>query len=196
MRKVNIVQGKVFPLGIDNVNTDQIIPAKWMKRLTTTGYEDGLFENWRTDPGFVLNEPTRQGGKFLLGGENFGCGSSREHAAWALRDSGIEVVVAPSFNEIHRRNLINCGLVPVLVDNEAFSVMLSAAKTDPELQFLLNLRELSIESPGYFKYTFAASRDDQQRLLAGEDMIDTTLQHKTEISEFEKRRPSWMPTVF
>jgi 3-isopropylmalate/(R)-2-methylmalate dehydratase small subunit len=186
----------VFPLGIDNVNTDQITPAKWMKKITSTGYEDGLFENWRTDPEFVFNDPVRQGGKFLLGGENFGCGSSREHAAWALRDFGIEVVVASSFNDIHRRNLVNCGLVPALVDHGAFSVILSAAKADPALQFELNLRELSIEVPGCFEYSFVVSKDDQQRLLAGKDLIDTTLQHKAEITAFEKHRQNWMPKVF
>jgi 3-isopropylmalate/(R)-2-methylmalate dehydratase small subunit len=196
MKKVNLVKGKVFPLGISNMNTDQIIPAKWMKRLESTNYGDGLFEYLRTNSEFILNDPARQGAKFLLGGKNFGCGSSREHAAWALRDFGIEVVVASSFDEIHRRNLVNCGLVPALVDDDAFAVMLSVAKTDPTLQFLLNLKELSIKAAGCFDYPFAVSAGDQQRLLMGEDMIDITLQNQAAINEFEKHRPSWMPKVF
>ncbi len=196
MEPVTVVTGRAVPLDRGDVDTDQIIPARWMKRVERTGYADGLFEKWRRDPDFVLNRPEYRGGTILISGPNFGCGSSREHAPWALRDYGFRAIVAPGFADIFRGNLPSSGLVPVQVAPEIAAALLAAATADPATEIVIDVVERSIDCPaaGVRDSPFHLDDSAHHRLVNGLDEIDLTLGRNEAITAYERTRSPWLPT--
>jgi len=194
MDPVRSVAGRALPLARADVDTDQIIPSHWLKRLERTGYGPGLFEAWRKDPAFVLNDPRYQGAQVLLAGANFGSGSSREHAVWALLDAGFMAVIAPSFADIFRNNALRNGLVPVVVDGNTVAKLVDAARRDPATIVEIDVESATVQAPG-IRATFALDDFSRTRLIEGLDDIAVTLRHEPEITGFEARRPEWLPRV-
>jgi 3-isopropylmalate/(R)-2-methylmalate dehydratase small subunit len=176
-----------------DVDTDQIIPKQFLKRIERTGYGEFLFYDWRQDPGFELNRPEYEGAKILLAGANFGCGSSREHAGWALQDHGFEVVVAPSFGDIFFSNAVQIGLVPVTLAHEDVKGLMRSVEGGGELA--VDLEAQSITDPHANVFTFTMDPFVRETLLQGLDAIARTLQHEEEIAAFETRSPARLQTT-
>lgn len=196
MQKVDKITGVAIPLDRSDVDTDQIIPAVWLKRVERTGFGEGLFSSWRQDPDFVLNKPEFQNGSILIAGPNFGVGSSREHAVWALMDHGIKAVISPRFGDIFRNNSTKSGLVPIVVDPEVGDLLLRAAAEEPGLEMTIDVasRTLSVPEIG-LEVQFPLDDFTQYRLLEGLDDIGLTLRNEEAITQFESSRPAWMPLV-
>jgi 3-isopropylmalate/(R)-2-methylmalate dehydratase small subunit len=196
MAGVQQISGRAVALNRRDVDTDQIIPAAWLKLVGRTGFADGLFSAWRADPNFVLNQPGADQAKVLIAGANFGCGSSREHAVWALQDYGFQAVVAPSFADIFRNNCVSSGLVPAQVSEAAAALLFTALAADPQAATVVDVaaRTVAIPSAGLSE-TFELSDFAQWRLLEGLDDIALTLRHDTSIEAFEGDRPTWLPLV-
>jgi 3-isopropylmalate/(R)-2-methylmalate dehydratase small subunit len=195
MDAVTTVTGRAVPIDRADIDTDQIIPAVWMKKIERVGYEDGLFQKWRRDPEFVLNRPERKGANILIGGPNFGCGSSREHAPWALRDYGFKVIIAPSFADIHRNNLPNTGLVPAIPAEDVWRKLIDATLADAAAQYTVDIVERTIDCPaaGVEAAPFFLDDAAHYRLINGLDLIDLTLALDAEIAAYEAKRPEWLP---
>ena len=194
MDKFTTHSGKVMPLRRSDVDTDQIIPAVYLKRVTRTGFEDGLFSAWRDDPGFVLNNPAHSGATILVAGPNFGCGSSREHAVWALRDFGFRVVLSPRFADIFRGNSGKQGLVTGVVSEHDLEKLWSAMDAAPGIAATVDLVAKNV-SIGEIAVPFDIDDYTRWRLLEGLDDIALTLRDEARIAEFEDRRESWRPTT-
>ena len=196
MNGVTRVSGRVLPLGRADVDTDQIIPASYLKRIGRTGFEDGLFAAWRRDPAFVLNDPRYRGATILVAGPNFGCGSSREHAVWALRDAGFRAVVAPSFADIFRGNCLRTGLVPVRLDGADVERLLRAVERDPATEIEIDVERGRVRAPGA-GIDAPLDLDDfaRHRLVEGLDDIGLTLRHEADIAAYEAQRAAWRPRV-
>ena len=194
MEPVRRVVGRALPLARADVDTDQIIPSHWLKRLERSGYGPGLFEAWRKDPAFVLNDPRYLGAVVLLAGANFGSGSSREHAVWALLDAGFRAVIAPRFADIFRSNALRNGLVPAEVDADTVAKLVDAARRDPATMVEIDVARATVGAPG-IRATFALDEFSRTRLLEGLDDIALTLRHEPEITAFEAERPEWLPRV-
>ncbi len=194
MRAVRTIEGTAVPLDRSDVDTDQIIPSDWLKRVERTGFEKGLFSEWKDDPGFVLNQEQYQGANVLIGGPNFGTGSSREHAVWAIQQAGFEAVVSPRFGDIFRNNCTKNGLVPVQVSAEIGERLLRAVEADPALVFQIDVESRTLRA-GDVDEVFPLDDSTQRRFLEGLDDIALTLAVEHEISEFEQRRPAHLPTV-
>jgi len=196
MAGIKQVNGHALALDRRDVDTDQIIPAAWLKRVERTGFAPGLFGAWRNDPEFVLNRPGADQAKVLVAGANFGCGSSREHAVWALQDFGFQVVVAPSFADIFRGNCISAGLVPVETDETTVTALFEALAADPDATVTVDVaaRTVSIPSAGISE-SFTLADFAQWRLLEGLDDVALSLRHEDAIAAFEAGRPSWLPAV-
>ncbi len=196
MRAVSKVTGRAMPLDRRDVDTDQIIPSDWLKRIERTGYGVGLFSAWAADPTFVLNDPRFAGATVLVAGANFGCGSSREHAAWALEDRGFRAIVAPSFADIFRSNCLAVGLVLAELPEADVARLLAAVVADPTIEVTADVerRVVEVQALGY-RAPFALDESARSRLLAGHDEIDLSLAHDREIADFESRRPAWLPTL-
>jgi 3-isopropylmalate/(R)-2-methylmalate dehydratase small subunit len=194
MEKITTVTGTAVPLRRSNVDTDQIIPAVFLKRVTKTGFEDALFSAWRQDPEFVLNRPEYAGARVLIAGPDFGTGSSREHAVWALQDHGFRVVIAPRFGDIFRGNSLKAGLLTVLLPADVVEDMWGAIEADPGLEVTVDLEAREVRYAGT---TVPFELDDftRWRLLNGLDDIGLTLRHTDHVTEFEARRPAWLPTT-
>jgi len=196
MRAVSLVTGQAMPLDRHDVDTDQIIPSDWLKRVERTGYGAGLFEAWRADPAFVLNDQRFRRAKILVAGANFGCGSSREHAAWALEDWGFRAIVAPSFADIFRSNCQAVGLVVAELPEADVARILAAVAADPTLELIVDVERRVVEVPGLgYRAPFAIDDSSRARLLAGHDEIDQSLAHAADITAYELRRPAWLPDV-
>jgi 3-isopropylmalate/(R)-2-methylmalate dehydratase small subunit len=196
VKAVRSVTGRVLPLARSDVDTDQIIPSDWLKRVERTGFGRGLFAEWRDDPGFVLNDERFAGATVLVAGPNFGVGSSREHAVWALMDHGFDAVISPRFGDIFRNNATKNGLVPVVLAPEVVERLLAAVEADPGLEVTVDVERLVVEAPGLgLVEAFPLDAATQHRILDGLDDIAATLRHADEIDAFEARRPAWMPTV-
>ncbi|HTW10636.1 MAG TPA: 3-isopropylmalate dehydratase small subunit [Acidimicrobiales bacterium] len=197
MKPVRVITGRAVPLQRSDVDTDQIIPASWLKRVERTGFGKGLFSEWRDrDRDFVLNRPEYAGATVLVAGPNFGIGSSREHAVWALMDYGFEAVIAPSFGDIFRNNATKAGLVPVQVPPGTGQALLDAVAADPALEVTIDVERLRVEAPAAgIAAAFALDAFTQHRLVEGLDDIGLTLRHEGDISQFEPRRPAWLPVV-
>ncbi|MFC6884575.1 MULTISPECIES: 3-isopropylmalate dehydratase small subunit [Actinomadura] len=195
MDPVTRVTGRAVPLDRGDVDTDQIIPAPWMKRVERTGYADGLFEKWRADPSFVLNRPERSGATILVTGPNFGCGSSREHAPWALRDHGFRAIVAPSFADIFRGNLPNSGLVPAEAAPDVVAALMRATTDDPAATVTVDVASRTLDCPaaGVRAEPFSLDDSAHHRLVNGLDEIDLTLALADRIAAHERTRPAWLP---
>ena len=195
MRAFTTHTGVAVPLRRDDVDTDQIIASDWLKRVSRTGYGDGLFGQWRADPAFVLNDPRYAGGSVLVTGANFGTGSSREHAVWALDDYGFRAVVAPSFADIFRGNAVQVGVLPVRLPEDVMSRLLDAAEAAAvEVTVDLVARRVACPAAGVDE-PFAIDDFTRQRLLAGLDDIAMTLRAERRIAAYEERRPGWLPTL-
>ncbi len=194
MEPVRAVTGKAVPLDRSDVDTDQIIPAEWLKRVERTGFGEGLFSAWRDDPTFVLNQPQHAGATILVAGHNFGTGSSREHAVWALMDYGFQAVVSPRFADIFRTNCTKVGLVPVQVDPATGAALLRAVEADPGLVVTVDIAERTLSAPGAgIEVEFPLDDFTRHRLLEGLDDVDLTLRHADAISAYEATRPEWLP---
>ncbi len=196
MKPIRVITGKAVPLDRANVDTDQIIPASWLKRVERTGFGQGLFSEWRDQRDFVLNRPEYAGANILVAGANFGIGSSREHAVWALMDYGFEAVISPQFGDIFRNNSTKAGLLPVQVDPDVGRALLDAVARDPSLEITVDLERLTVEAPAAgIAATFPLDAFTQRRLLEGLDDIGLTLRHADEIATYESTRQSWLPAV-
>ena len=194
MDKVTRIAGRALPLDRADVDTDQIIPASYLKRLERTGYGDGLFSAWRKDPAFVLNDARYAGASVLVAGPNFGCGSSREHAAWALRDGGFRAVIAPSFADIFRSNALKVGVVPVCLAPAQVARVMRAVEADPATEVEIDVAAGRVRAAGI---DAALDLDEftRWRLTEGLDDIGLTLRHEADIAAYESRRPTWLPQV-
>jgi 3-isopropylmalate/(R)-2-methylmalate dehydratase small subunit len=195
MSGVKQIAGRAVVVQRSDIDTDQIIPAAWLKRVARTGFGAGLFEAWRGDPAFPLNQPGATEAKVLLAGPNFGCGSSREHAVWALQDFGSQAVVAPSFADIFRGNAISSGLVPAQVTEEAAARLGAALTADPDAHIVVDVDARTISVGSDVTESFELADYARWRLLEGLDDIGITLQHGDAIAGFEGRRPDWLPAV-
>ncbi|MDX6205823.1 MAG: 3-isopropylmalate/(R)-2-methylmalate dehydratase small subunit [Frankiales bacterium] len=192
MEKFTAHTGRAVPLRRSNVDTDQIIPASYLKRVTRSGFEDGLFAAWRSDPEFVLNQPRYAGGTVLLAGPDFGTGSSREHAVWALQNYGFRTVISSRFADIFRGNALKGGLLPVQLPEATVESLMAAVEADPALEVTVDL-ELREVRAGQIAVPFDIDDYTRWRLMEGLDDIGLTLRHAGEVTEFEDRRPSWKP---
>jgi 3-isopropylmalate/(R)-2-methylmalate dehydratase small subunit len=196
MEPVRTVEGTAVPLDRSDCDTDQIIPSDWLKRVERTGFGRGLFAEWRDDPAFVLNKQEHQGASILVAGPNFGTGSSREHAVWALQDYGFRAVVSPRFADIFRTNCTKTGLLPVQVDPNVGEALLDAVTEDPALQILIDVESRTIRTAdGRIEAPFELDDFTRWRLLEGLDDIGLSLRHGDEISEHESKRQTWLPST-
>ena len=186
--------GTAVPLRRSNVDTDQIIPAAYLKRVSRTGFADGLFRAWRDDPDFVLNNPGHAGATILVAGPEFGTGSSREHAVWALRDWGFRAVIAPGFGDIFRGNALNEGLLPVELPLAAVETLWEHAERDPATPVTVDLVSRQVRASGAV-WPFPLDDFSRWRLREGLDDIALTLRHETAITVYEQSRPAYLPTI-
>ena len=190
MRRFETVRGRALPLNRADVDTDQIIPAKYLKRIERSGFGEFLFDDWRKDPEFVLNDPAFAGAPVLLAGANFGCGSSREHAPWALEDHGFRAIVAPSFADIFRNNCAKIGLLTVVLDAADMDFLMARAEELPEAEIVVDLEARTVATAdGAFARSFAIDDAVRRNLLEGLDAIGLTLEREDDIAAFEARRP-------
>ncbi|MGZ8578038.1 MAG: 3-isopropylmalate dehydratase small subunit [Actinomycetota bacterium] len=194
MEPITRIEGTALPLDRADVDTDQIIPAVYLKRIERTGFGPFLFDEWRKDPDFVLNDPRFDGARILLAGPNFGCGSSREHAPWALEDHGFRAIIAASFADIFRNNCLKIGLLPVELREESVRALMDAVIDDPATLIQVDLDALTVSAPGLDE-VFDMEQFTRWRLMEGLDDIGLTLRHVEEIEAFEARRPAWLPTA-
>jgi 3-isopropylmalate/(R)-2-methylmalate dehydratase small subunit len=195
MDKFAVHTGRAVPLRRSNVDTDQIIPAVYLKRVTRTGFEDGLFSAWRAnEPTFVLNQPRFLGATVLVAGPDFGTGSSREHAVWALLDYGFRVVISPRFGDIFSGNSLKAGLLPVVLAEKIVQRMWDDIEQDAQTEVTVDLVERQVRWSGEI-HEFEIDAYSRWRLLEGLDDISLTLRHADAIAEFESRRQPWLPAV-
>ena len=192
MEKISTITGVAVPLRRSNVDTDQIIPAVYLKRVTKTGYDDGLFSAWRQDPEFVLNQAAYANPRVLIAGPDFGTGSSREHAVWALRDFGFRAVISPRFADIFRGNAGKQGLLAGTVDEETVERMWAEIEANPGLEATVDLSARNV-TVGSIVASFDIDDYTRWRLLEGLDDIGLTLRDEQAITDFEARRESWRP---
>ncbi|WP_159941885.1 MULTISPECIES: 3-isopropylmalate dehydratase small subunit [unclassified Nocardiopsis] len=197
MEKFDVHTGRAVPLRASNVDTDQIIPAVYLKRVSRTGFEDGLFAEWRqSDPDFVLNRPEYQGASVLVAGPDFGTGSSREHAVWALQDYGFKAVLSSRFADIFRGNSLKGGLLTVLLPQPVIDRIWAAVEADPATEVTVDLVEREVRAPGAgVQEPFELDDYTRWRLLEGLDDIALTLRHTDAIGEFEAARKPWLPVT-
>jgi 3-isopropylmalate/(R)-2-methylmalate dehydratase small subunit len=193
MKAVRIVTGRGVPLRRSDVDTDQIIPAEWLKRVERTGFEKGLFSTWRDDRNFVLNDERYAGASILVAGPAFGVGSSREHAVWAIQQGGFDAVIAPSFSDIFRNNCTKNGLVPVVVPEATVVKIWEAIEADPSTEIVVDMERLQVEVPSAgISSAFPMEPQNQHRFINGLDDVGITLTHVDAIDEYEASRPSWL----
>jgi 3-isopropylmalate/(R)-2-methylmalate dehydratase small subunit len=194
MEKVSTITGVAVPFRRSNVDTDQIIPAVFLKRVTKTGYDDALFSAWRQDPEFILNRPEYANPRILIAGPDFGTGSSREHAVWALRDFGFAAVISPKFADIFRGNAGKQGLLVGVVDEATVETLWAELEANPGMQATVDLVERTV-TVGNITVPFEIDDYTRWRLLEGLDDIGLTLRDEQAITDFEARRESWRPTT-
>jgi len=196
VKSVRIVSGRGVPLKRSDVDTDQIIPAEWLKRVERTGFEKGLFSTWRDDRNFVLNDERYVGATVLVAGPSFGVGSSREHAVWAIQQYGFDAVIAPSFSDIFRNNCTKNGLIPVVVPADVVAQIWDAIEADPATEITVDVERLTVEVPAAgITATFPMDPQTQHRFVEGLDDIGITLGHEDDITAFEATRPSFKPAT-
>ena len=196
MNPVRIVSGTALPLDRSDVDTDQIIPAEWLKRVERTGFGKGLFSTWRDDRDFVLNDERFAHASILVAGPNFGTGSSREHAVWALMDYGFQAVVSPRFSDIFRNNCTKNGLVPVVVPEGVERQLLDAIEADPALELTVDVDRRVLEAPALgLTVEFPLDEATRERFLEGLDDVGITLRNVAAIDTYEAGRSAWLPTA-
>ncbi|MFD7434402.1 3-isopropylmalate dehydratase small subunit [Streptomyces sp. NPDC059861] len=184
--------GRAVPLRRSNVDTDQIIPAHWLKKVTRDGFEDGLFEAWRKDAEFVLNRPERQGATVLVAGPDFGTGSSREHAVWALQNYGFKTVISSRFADIFRGNSLKNGLLTVVLEQKVVDALWELTERDPQVEVTVDLVEREVRAEGVTA-SFELDENSRWRLLNGLDDISITLRNEDDIATYEAVRPAYKP---
>jgi len=184
--------GRAVPLRRSNVDTDQIIPAHWLKKVTRDGFEDGLFEAWRKDENFILNRPERQGATVLVAGPDFGTGSSREHAVWALQNYGFKAVISSRFADIFRGNSLKNGLLTVVLEQKIVDALQQLTEQDPQAEITVDLQAREVRAEG-ITASFELDENSRWRLLNGLDDISITLQNEADIAAYEAKRPSYKP---
>jgi 3-isopropylmalate/(R)-2-methylmalate dehydratase small subunit len=194
MKPVERVSGTALPLGYSDVDTDQIVPSDALKRIERTGFGQFLFSSWREDDEFVLNRDEYTDAVVLLAGENFGSGSSREHAVWAIQDYGFGAVIAPSFADIFKNNSTKNGLLAIELPKETVEALLKAVREDPETVITIELDELTVTAPNVHE-TFEMDDFTRQRIMQGLDDISLTLTHEEDLETFERSRPDYLPSV-
>ena len=194
MVKFTVLNALVAPLDRANVDTDQIIPKQYLASIKRTGFGEGLFAEWRKDPDFVLNRPEFAGATILLAGPNFGSGSSREHAVWALEDAGFRTVIAPSFADIFRTNCLKIGVLPVELAQESVRALMDAVLDDPTTEITVDLQALRVSAPVVHE-AFEIDPYTRWRLLEGLDDIELTLRNADAIDAYERARPARLPSV-
>ena len=194
MESIAVIEGTAVPLDRSDVDTDQIIPAQYLKRIERSGFGPFLFDEWRKDPDFVLNDSRYEGASILIAGANFGSGSSREHAPWALEDYGFRAVISSSFADIFRNNCFKIGLLPVELRAESVRALMDAVLDDPRTRIVVDLPNRVVRAPGLDE-TFDIDEFTHWRLTEGLDDIGLSLRHEEEISAFEATRPDWLPTA-
>ena len=194
VKPIKVIEGTALPLDRSDVDTDQIIPAQYLKRVERTGFGPFLFDDWCKDPAFVLNDARYAGANILIAGPNFGCGSSREHAPWALEDYGFRAILAPSFADIFRNNCMKVGLLPVELPAESVRALMDAVLDDPTTRIVVDLENRSVSAPG-LEEVFEIDDFTQWRLLEGLDDIGLTLRNEAKISEYEATRAEWLPSA-
>jgi len=191
---IAIIEGTAVPLDRSDVDTDQIIPAQYLKRIERSGFGPFLFDEWRKDPDFVLNDVRYEGASILIAGANFGSGSSREHAPWALEDYGFRAVIAPSFADIFRNNCFKVGVLPVELRAESVRALMDAVLDDPTTRIVIDLPGRTVNAPGLDE-SFDIDEFTHWRLTEGLDDIGLSLRNEEKISAFEAMRPGWLPTA-
>ena len=194
MEPVRTIHGRMAPLDRANVDTDQIMPKQFLKRIERSGYGPFLFYDWRQAGGFVLDDPAYRGATVLVAGPNFGCGSSREHAAWGLQDAGFRAVIAPSFADIFRANCVKIGLLPVELDEPAVRSLLSLAGDKPATEVTIDLPAQTVTANG-LQARFSIDPFWKECLVNGWDEVALTLRQEAVIAAYEARRPEWLPRV-
>jgi 3-isopropylmalate/(R)-2-methylmalate dehydratase small subunit len=193
---IRVIAGTALPMRRSDVDTDQIIPAEWLKRVERTGFGEGLFDSWRKDPSFVLNDVRYRDATILVAGPNFGTGSSREHAVWALLDHGFRAVVSPRFGDIFRNNATKAGLVPAQIEPSVVEALWAAVEADPSLEVRVDVETGRVYAPAAgIDAPFPLDEFTRHRLLEGLDDIGLTLRHASSIDAYEARRASWLPSV-
>jgi len=193
MEPVITITGTAVPLDRSDVDTDQIIPSDWLKRVERTGFEKGLFSTWRDDRSFVLNDERYTGASVLVAGPSFGVGSSREHAVWAIQQGGFDAVIAPSFSDIFRNNCTKNGLVPVVVPEDVVKKIWDAIEADHNVEITIDVERLTVEVPAAgISASFPMDPQTQHRFINGLDDIGITLSHAADIDSYEKARPAWL----
>jgi 3-isopropylmalate/(R)-2-methylmalate dehydratase small subunit len=194
MKSVRVLSGRGVPLRRSDVDTDQIIPAEWLKRVERTGFEKGLFSTWRDDRNFVMNDERYAGASVLVAGPAFGVGSSREHAVWGIQQGGFGAVIAPSFSDIFRNNCTKNGLAPVVLPEPVVVRIWEAIEADPATEIIVDMERLVVEVPGAgIVESFPMDPSTQERFLHGLDDIGITLSHAADIDTYESSRPAWLP---
>ncbi|MFF1411797.1 3-isopropylmalate dehydratase small subunit [Streptomyces sp. NPDC058289] len=186
--------GRAVPLRRSNVDTDQIIPAHWLKKITRDGFEDGLFEAWRKDPEFITNRPERAGATVLVAGSDFGTGSSREHAVWALQNFGFKTVISSRFADIFRGNSLKNGLLTVVLPQETVEQLWKLTEADPTAEITVDLVDRQVRAEGVVA-EFELDDNARWRLLEGLDDISLTLQNEADIATYESTRPAFKPST-
>jgi 3-isopropylmalate/(R)-2-methylmalate dehydratase small subunit len=194
MESIKVIEGTAVPLDRSDVDTDQIIPAQYLKRIERTGFGPFLFDEWRKDPGFVLNDVRYAGANILITGPNFGCGSSREHAPWALEDYGFRAILSPSFADIFRNNCMKVGVLPVELPAESVRALMDAVLDDSTTRIVVDLEARSVSAPGLDEH-FEIDDFTRWRLLEGLDDIGLTLRNEEKISAYEATRAAWLPSA-
>ena len=196
MKAVRVVEGTAVPLRRSDVDTDQIIPSDWLKRVERTGFGKGLFSEWRDDRSFVLNQEQYAAANILIGGQNFGTGSSREHAVWAIQDYGFDAVISSRFADIFRNNCTKNGLIPVTVSTEIAAQLMDAVEADPALVITIDMESLTVSAPALgLEAPFMLEAATQHRFLNGLDDIGITMKSADSISTYETTRAPWLPSV-
>ena len=194
MKKLNTINSTMLPLNMSNVDTDQIMPKQFLKRVERSGYGDFLFHDWKKDPDFPLNNEAYKGSKVLVAGDNFGTGSSREHAPWGLQDWGSDAIISTKFADIFRLNSINIGLVPIETNQENVGALFAKIENNPGTNIEISIENKTVQCE---EIVFSFDLDDfsQKRILEGLDKIDITLNYTDQIDSFSKSRKKWMPKL-
>ena len=194
MKKLSTIDSTMLPLNMSNVDTDQIMPKQFLKRVERSGYGEFLFYDWKKEPDFPLNNEAYQGSKVLVAGDNFGTGSSREHAPWGLQDWGFDAIISTKFADIFRLNSINIGLVPIETNQENIDALFAKIEVNPKTKIEISIENKTVQCE---EITFSFGLDDfsQKRILEGLDKIDITLGYTDQIDSFSKSRKKWMPKL-
>ena len=194
MKKLNTINSTMLPLNMSNVDTDQIMPKQFLKRVERSGYGEFLFHDWKKDPDFPLNNEAYQGSKVLVAGDNFGTGSSREHAPWGLQDWGFDAIISTKFADIFRLNSINIGLVPIETNQENVGALFAKIENNPGTNIEISIENKTVQCEEIV-FTFDLDDFSQKRILEGLDKIDITLEYTDQIDSFSKSRKKWMPKL-